>query len=207
MPSNTRPLPLVARLAFTAWMGVWVTIIVTTAGPGNFWWLCNLAQFILLVAVWVPLPLWVSSQAGTVTAVGLVWVVDVCAGLVLGDSPTGMTAYMFDPSYPLIQRLSSTYHVWMPLFVLWYCHRNGYDRRGVALQCAIGSLAIIGSWWFGDPERNLNYTHAPFGIEQTWMPDAVYIPLLCVATAVLVYLPGHHVVRLILDRLPQGRIR
>lgn len=199
---HARPLPLSASLAFTAWMIVWVTIILETAGAQNFWWLCNLAQFIMLVAVWYPLPLWVSSQAGTVTAVGLVWTLDVAVGLVAGGSLTGITAYMFDPSFSLIQRVSSTYHVWLPAFVLWYCHRQGYDRRGFLLQCVIGSLAIIGSWWLGDPERNLNYTRAPFGVEQNWMPNAVYIPLLCLATAVLVYLPGHHVVQWILQRLP-----
>ncbi|MDX1627043.1 MAG: hypothetical protein R3323_11085, partial [Wenzhouxiangellaceae bacterium] len=122
-------------------------------------------------------------------------------------SPTGITAYMFDADYSLALRLTSTYHLWFPAYVLWLCRRQGYDDRGPWLQCGIGSAAIVGGWWFGDPERNHNYTQAPFGIEQTWMPDAVYIPLLCIATALALYWPGHFIVRAILRRLgaPNGR--
>lgn len=194
------PVPLAARILYTAWMLAWVPLILATAGAQNFWWLCNCALFIVLVATWFPSPLLISSQAGTVTVVGLVWAADLAAGLVFGDSPTGITAYMFEPALPLIQRLASLYHLWFPIYAVWLCRRQGYDDRGPWLQCVIGSLAIVGGWWFGDPVRNLNYTQAPFGIEQTWLPDAVYLPLLCVATAAALYWPGHRIVRWVLAR-------
>jgi hypothetical protein len=195
---HRRTLPAFVPPAFTAWMVAWVAIILANTGPQNFWWLCNLAQFIVLYSVWRDDRLLLSSQAGTVVLVGLVWGLDLFAGLLLGASPTGTTAYMFNPELSLAHRLSSTYHLWLPVFILWVLHRRGYDRRGPWLQCGIGSALIVGGWWFGDRERNLNYVHAPFGIEQTWMPDALWIPLLCLATAVLVYLPGHFLVRAVL---------
>lgn len=194
-------LPLVARLGFTLWMAFWVPVILATQGPQNFWWLCNLAQFLILYVVWRPNRLLIASQAGTVTLVGLCWGLDFLVGLVAGDSVTGITAYMFNPEFPLIQRASSTYHLWLPVFVLWLCRRQGYDRRGPWLQGLIGSLAIVGGWLFGDPERNLNYTQAPFGIEQTWLPQPIYIPLLCLGTALFIYVPGHFLVRWILRNL------
>lgn len=184
-------------------MAVWVPIIWTSQGPQNFWWLCNLAQFLLLAGLWWPSPLLVSSQAGTVTVVGLVWTLDLLVALVVGDSLTGITAYMFSSELPLPLRLSSTYHIWLPLFVLWLCWYQGYDRRGVWLQCVIGTAAIVGGWWFAEPERNVNYTIAPFQIEQTWLPHGVYIALLCIATAGLIYAPGHYAVQCALARLPQ----
>ena len=196
--SVDRPL-WIARLGFSLWMAIWLPIILSTQGPQNFWWLCNLAQFLLLYALWHPNRLVISSQAGTVLAVGFTWTLDFIVGLFVGDSITGIAAYMFDPEYPLIQRATSTYHIWLPLLFLWLCHRYGYDRRGVWLQAVIGSLAIVGGWLWGDPERNLNYTHAPFGVEQTWLPDIVYIPLLCLGTALFIYVPGHFVVRGILE--------
>ncbi|RFF26696.1 hypothetical protein DZK25_11550 [Wenzhouxiangella sp. 15181] len=190
-------MPLPARLFFTLWMAAWVPVVIATQGPQNFWWLCNLAQFIVLWCVWQPQPLLLSSQAGTVVLVGLVWTLDLVAALVLGDSPTGITTYMFNNELPLALRATSTYHVWLPLFMLWLCRREqvGYDRRGPWLQCLIGSVAIVGGWWLGEPERNLNYTHAPFGIEQVWLPAPLYVAALCLATALLVYLPGHWLVR------------
>lgn len=193
-PAEAGPFPLPARLAFTGWMLLWVPVILATRGPQNFWWLCNLAQFVLLAALWTSSRLLISSQAGTVVLVGVAWTLDFAVALVFGQSPAGITAYMFDEELALIQRATSIYHVWLPVFVVWLCRRHGYDPRGVWLQCAIGTLAIVGGWLFGDPERNLNYTRAPFGIEQTWLPDAAWIPVLCFGTALLVYLPGHWLV-------------
>jgi len=208
-PSNTsapttRPVPLPARVAFTLWMALWVPVVLTSQGPQNFWWLCNLAQFILLYSIWTSDRLLISSQAGTVVVVGIVWTVDFAVALLIGSSPSGITAYMFNDDLPIALRATSTYHIWLPVLVLWLCRRLGYDGRGFRLQCGIGSLVIVGGWLFGDPGRNLNYTVAPFGMEQVWLPQPVYIPLLCVATAVLVYLPGHWIVKAISPRAGPG---
>jgi len=174
--------------------------VLASQGPQNFWWLCNLAQFILLYSVWTSNRLLISSQAGTIVVVGAVWTIDLVGALITGSSPFGITPYMFNEDLSIALRATSTYHVWLPLFVLWLCRRQGYDGRGLWLQCAIGTAAILGGWIFGDPVRNLNYTIAPFGIQQVWLPQALYIPVLCVGTAVLVYLPGHLVVRAIAGR-------
>lgn len=179
------------RIGFTVWMLVWVPVVLSSQGLQNFWWLCNLAQFILLFALWRGDRLLISSQAGTVLVVGLVWGIDFFGMLLFGASPFGITYYMFDDRLPLALRATSTYHLWLPLLMLWLVARLDYDRRGFWLQCGIGSLAIVGGALFGNPVRNLNYVHAPFGVEQTWLPQPVWIPLLCLATALLVYLPGH----------------
>lgn len=193
-PDAAASIPLAARLGFTLWMLVWVPVVLSSQGPQNFWWLCNLAQFIVLYAIWRPNRLLISSQAGTVVLVGLVWTIDFVIALLSGQSPFGITLYMFNEELPIALRLTSTYHIWLPIFLLWLCRRQGYDRRGPWLQCLIGSAAIVGGWLFGDPVRNLNYTHAPFGVEQVWLPQALFLPLLCLATALLVYLPGHLIV-------------
>jgi len=192
--------PLAARIGFTLWMVFWIPVVLASQGPQNFWWLCNLAQFILLYSVWTSNRLLISSQAGTIVVVGAVWTIDLVGALITGSSPFGITPYMFNEDLSIALRATSTYHVWLPLFVLWLCRRQGYDGRGLWLQCAIGTAAILGGWIFGDPVRNLNYTIAPFGIQQVWLPQALYIPVLCVGTAVLVYLPGHLVVRAIAGR-------
>jgi hypothetical protein len=182
-------------VGFTLWMALWVPIVLASQGAHNFWWLCNLAQFLLLYAVWSSDRLIIASQAGTVVLIGLVWSVDFIAALLLGGSPFGITSSMFNEALPITLRATSTYHIWLPVLTLWLVFRLGYDRRGPWLQCGIGTLAIVGSAVFGMEGRNLNYTEAPFGIEQTWLPDPVFIPLLCIATALVVYLPGHWIVR------------
>ena len=38
-----------AKFAFTAWMVIWTVVVWQAQGPQNFWWLCNVAQFVLLI--------------------------------------------------------------------------------------------------------------------------------------------------------------
>ena len=206
MTIQGEPVPRVVRLAFTLWIAVWVPIIVATYGFQNFWWLCNVAQFILLYAVWRPNPLLVASQAGTVIVIGLVWVLDFGTGLVVGDSVTGATAYMFDDEIPLIARITSFYHVWLPPFVLWLCWHSGYDARGVWLQCIIGTVVIFGARFASEAERNINFAFEPLVVELAWLPTGLYLVLLALVTAVCVYWPGHLLVRSLLARLPRRRV-
>lgn len=188
---RTSGIPLSLKLGFTAWMMFWVPVVLTNQGPQNFFWLCNLAQFITLYAIWTENRLLIASQVGVVTVVGIGWTLDVAAGVALGDSPTGLTAYMFSDRLPLIARLSSLYHIFLPILLIVLVWRLGYDRRGPWLQCVIGGGAIIGGWLFTEPERNVNWMFYAFGSEQTWMPEPLWALVLMVAYPVLFYFPGH----------------
>ena len=42
-----------------------------------------------------------------------------------------------------------------------------------------------------DPERNLNWVWAPFGVEQVWLPPALYLAVCMAAYPLLLYLPTH----------------
>ncbi len=192
-------IPFLARLAFSLWMFFWVYVVLTNHGPQNFFWLCNLAQFIILYVVWSGNRLLLSSQAGMVCLVGIVWTLDFIVALALGgDSLTGFTAYMFSDELALIARSVSLYHVFLPPFVVWLVWRIGYDHRGVWLQCGIGAIAVIGGWLLTDPERNVNWVHQLFGMEQVWMPDLLWVVVLLVLYPLIIYLPGHWLVRALL---------
>jgi hypothetical protein len=187
--------------AFTAWMAAWVPIVLWAYGPQNFLWVCNIAQFLVLYAVWRNHRLLLSSQAGTICLVGLVWTLDFTLGLFTGGRTASFTAYMFDAEIPLLARASSLYHVGLPLFVLWLLGRTGYDRRGPWLQSAIGGLAVVGAWLFTEPHRNVNWIYEPFGIEQAWLPTPAFVTLLVLLYPLLLYFPGHLLVRAVLRRL------
>jgi hypothetical protein len=196
-----------AAWGFSAWMAFWVPVILWAYGPQNFLWICNLAQFLILYALWRGDALVLSSQAGTVCLVGVVWTLDFVLALATGGRSATFTAYMFDPQLPLLARLSSLYHVGLPVFVLWQLRRSGYDRRGPWLQCVIGAVAVVGGWLFTEPHRNINWVHAPFGLEQAWMPEPWYVALLVLAYPVLLYWPGHGLVLLALGRHGRRAVR
>jgi hypothetical protein len=113
--------PMGAKIGFTLWMLIWVPVILTEQGPQNFFWLCNIAQFLILYCLWSGNLLLLSSQAGTVVLVGIGWTLDVLLALALGgNSLTGFTDYMFSDELALSARLASLYHVAVPVFLLWH---------------------------------------------------------------------------------------
>ncbi len=195
---ESRAIPLGAKLGFTAWMLFWVPVILWAYGPQNFFWLCNMAQFLVLYGVWSQNRLVLSSQAGVMTLVGAGWTLDFLIGLPLGDSVTGFTSFMFDETNPLLARATSLYHVGLPPFLLWLVHRVGYDRRGPWLQCGIGAAGVTGGWLFTDPERNVNLVHRVFGMEQVWMPEPLFVAFLVLLYPLIIFFPGHGLTLLVL---------
>lgn len=184
-------IPLAVKLGWTLWVAVWAPVYWFEAGPGNFLWLCDMASFVLVAAFWLESPLLVSSQAVGVLLVQTAWAVDYCGRLIFGVHPIGGTEYMFDPAKPLWLRSFSLFHLVMPPLLLWAVHRLGYDRRGWRLQTLLTWALLPATLLLTDPERNINWLRAPFGMEQVWMPPRVFLLVAMAAYPLLLYFPTH----------------
>jgi hypothetical protein len=182
-------IPRWLKLAYTAWFLVWVPIYWIENGPANFLWLCDVANFVILGAIWLESPLLFSSQAVSVLLIQIVWMVDVATRLVAGFHPIGGTEYMFEAARPLFGRLLSLFHVFVPLLLVYALWRLGHDRRGWRLQTLICWLVLPASFWIGEPRENLNWLWSPFGIEQTWLPPSAFLAVCMIAYPVVLYLP------------------
>ena len=183
--------PAWLKLAYAAWMVVWIPVYWVHNGPANFLWFCDLANFILGLGLWFESSLLVSSQAVGVLVVQILWICDVLGRLLLGRHLIGGTEYMFDPAEPFGVRLLSLFHVVMPGLLLWGIARLGFDRRGLRLQTAINWVVLPICFFFTDPVRNLNWLHEPFGLEQTLMPPLVFLFVSMVAGPLVLYVPSH----------------
>ncbi|MCH4563496.1 hypothetical protein MKP05_10175 [Halomonas sp. EGI 63088] len=184
-------LPLWLKLAFTAWILGWAPTYWVLLGPQNYFWLCNLANFLILVGLWREHRLLLSMQWLAVSLVGSLWAVDVGTAWLTGMHPIGGTEYMFDENQPLLTRMMSLYHLILPPvagFALW---RLGYDRRALAWQTGLTWLVVPLSYVFTDPERNINWVHGPFGQPQDSLDPLVYLAGLTLLWPVAVYLPVH----------------
>lgn len=190
-PTARRALPLWLKVGYTLWFLVWVPVYWVDNGPANFLWLCDVANIVVLAAVWLESPLLFSSQAVSVLLIQLTWIVDVTTRLLAGFHPIGGTEYMFESARPLLGRLLSLFHVFIPVLLLWALWRLGHDRRGWRLQTLICWLVLPLSFWIGEPEANLNWLWAPFGIEQTWMPPRAFLLFCMVAYPLLIFWPTH----------------
>ena len=196
-----------ATIAFTLWMLFWVPVVLSTYGPQNFLWLCNLAQFIFLYAAWTRNRLLASSQAGIMCFVGLIWTLDFSQALLSGGQTAVMTKYMFMDVLPLLARVSSLYHVFVPIFAIYLVYSLGYDRRGPWVETGIGTAAILATALFTDPARNVNWLVKPFEIEQVWVSQPVYVVLLLIAYPLLLFWPGHALVLAVLAFLNKRRVQ
>ena len=200
-PLPLNRIPLVVKLLYTAFVLVLVPYYWKEYGVTNFLYYCDVALFLALVAAWTERPLFASMAAVGITIPQLLWQVDFL-GQLLGVPATGMTNYMFDPGISLFARGLSFFHFWLPLLLLYFVWKLGYDRRaflnwtvlawGLMLTCYFLLPAAGAELAFPNQPRNVNYV---FGMDdaqpQTWMPSWAWLTLLLVGLPTLIYAPTH----------------
>ena len=193
--TSTGRVPLWIKLAYTGWMAVWVPLYWRENGPSNFLWICDFANFALLVALWAESAILASSQLAGVLFIQVLWAFDYFGRLLFGAHPIGGTEYMFDPASPLWLRSLSLFHLWSVPLLIWLVRRLGHDPRGWRLQTAVASILLPASVVVGTPEQNLNWMYAPFGVEQTLLPALAFAFVAVPIVAVVLFWLGDRVSR------------
>ena len=61
-PFHVTGIPLSVKLIYTAWMAVWISVYWTHSGLLNFFWLCDVANFLVGLALWLDSPLLISAH-------------------------------------------------------------------------------------------------------------------------------------------------
>ena len=169
-----------------AWLLLYVPSYTAAYGPANFLFLCNLSVFITALGLWLGSPLLLSSQAVGLLIVSCVWTLDVASRLLTGGHWIGGTEYMWDPRWPLATRLMSLYHAAAPLLLVYTLRRVGYDRRGLALQSAIATAAILLGRLFG-PAANLNHAFRDPILKRSFEPAALHLAIVIGVLVGLLY--------------------
>ncbi|MCA1770048.1 MAG: hypothetical protein LC652_08930 [Halomonas sp.] len=194
-PKSYAAIPLWLKLVFSLWILVWAPSYGVLLGVQNFFWLCNLASFLLLVALWSEQRTLMSMQWLAVALVGSLWTIDVATASLTGWHPIGGTEYMFDPEHPPLAKAMSLYHLILPLVAGLGIARLGYVRRALLWQSLLTLGVLPLTYLLTDPERNINWVHGPFGQHQEWLPPLVYLGALMVLWPLLIYLPVHMLTR------------
>jgi len=152
--------------------------------------LCDVGAIIACLGVFLQIPILISSQAVGSVFVGLLWGLDVGWRLVTGHHLTGGTEYMWDTNYPIWNRLLSTFHLGLPLLLLWAMRKLRYDARALALQSAIVAPLFIFSR-FLPPELNMNYAFQDPLFHRAWGPAPVHLAIIFAGTVIILYWPSH----------------
>jgi len=199
--TSTAHLPLWLKLAYTAFMMVLVPVYLANYGPTNFFYFCDVALLLTLVAVWRESALLASVAAVGILLPQLLWVVDFGAHLV-GFKLTGMTDYMFDPTRSLFLRGLSLFHGWLPFMLAFLVFKLGYDRRALPVWSILTwALILVCFFFLPKPGAVLANPHAPVNINyvrgmsetvaQSWMPEWAWLALMLVGMPALIFTPTH----------------
>ncbi|WP_404474308.1 hypothetical protein LG301_06055 [Vreelandella venusta] len=189
--SSVANVPRWLKLAFTLWILIWAPSYVVLLGAQNFFWLCNVASFLLLAALWSEQRTLMSMQWLAVALVGSLWSLDVATAALTGTHLIGGTEYMFDPEHPPIARAMSLYHVVLPLVAGIGVAKLGYSRRALRWQTLLTWIVLPTTYLFTEAERNINWVHGPFGQPQDTLAPLLYLFLLTLVWPLVIYLPVH----------------
>jgi hypothetical protein len=97
---------------------------------------------------------------------------------------------MWDTRYPLWVRLLSSFHIGLPVAMLWAMRKVGYDRRALALQAAIAAALFVIAR-FLPPELNLNYAYRDPIFHRAWGPAPAHLAVIFIGAVGLLYWPTH----------------
>ena len=193
-------IPLWLKIAWTAWVAVWIPAYSYQYGFKNFLWFCDIGNFMLMIGLWLESPVVVSWQACSVLIVQILFTIDLVSRALFGVHPIGGTGYMFNDdgsNIPIAMRLLSLFHVATPPLLLWALYRLRYDRRGLYYQIATAWIVLPICWLGWDEKTNLNWVWGPFDRPQYVVRPWLYLLVCLFGYPLILYLPTH----LVLTRL------
>jgi hypothetical protein len=123
------------------------------------------------------------------------WNVGFFVRLTTGRSITGLSEYMFESRRPLLSRLLSLFHVFLPPLMVWLVWRLGYDGRAFIAMTLLALIVLPVTYATTKPEHNINWVHGWEGKIPWGLSPRTYVALLMVAFPVVVFLPTHFLLR------------
>jgi len=196
---QTWRIPLLVKLAFTAYMAVLVPVYWHYYGPTNFLYFCDVAMILTLLAIWPENALLISMCAVGILVPQAIWVFDFLV-TAAGHPLLQMTTYMFDASHSLLLRLLSLFHGWLPFLLVYLVWKTGYDRRALPSWTALAWVLLLISFFLMPPPApdpgltpvNINYV---FGMSdnaaQTYVRPAVWFAGLMIGLPLFAFYPAH----------------
>ena len=145
----------------------------------------------MVPALWLENALLASMMAVSIIFFEAIWNIDFFTRLATSKSLIGLSAYMFDPKIPLFIRALSSFHIGLPLLLLWTLHRLGYDRRAFFCQTILALLVLPLSYLVSNPRENVNWVYGFGETAQRTLPAPIFLILVMMIFPIVAYLPTH----------------
>ena len=135
--------PYGLKISYYAFMALMFPVYITHYPLANFFNLCQVHLFLVLVSFLTDTHFFISMSALGISFIQFFWCLDLICET-LGIHFIGGTKYMYDTSYPLYLRSISLFHAWFPFFLLYLIKKVGYDKRALYPQFILSySLCLL----------------------------------------------------------------
>jgi hypothetical protein len=208
MTHQQQRLPLALKLAYTAFMAVFLPVYWHYYGPTNFLYFCDTALILTLIGIWPENALLISMCAVGLLIPQIYWAFDFLVNAA-GHSLTGITDYMFETKRSLFLRGLSLFHGWLPFLLIYLVWKIGYDRRAFWSWTVLAWVLLLVCFFLMPPPMpdpglmpvNINYVwglsdYAP----QPWVSPYVWFAGLMIGLPLLVFAPTHLVLARVMPK-------
>ena len=179
------------KLALTVFVIILVPVYWKNHGVQNFLWISDIALFITVLALWLNSKLLMSAIILTALPFEILWNIDFFYQVATKNSLLGISEYMFDEQISVFVRSLSLFHIFLPFIWLWFLSTLGYHTFAWVYAIAIVLILVPLTYFFTNPEQNINWVYLPTVYGWTWMPANLWIALLMVGVPILIVLPLH----------------
>jgi transmembrane protein TMEM164 len=208
--SRSLRIPLGLKIAYSVFVAVLVPYYWREYSAWNFLYFCDVALLVTLVGLWTESKFLISLEGVAILLPQTLWLVDLSFTM-FGGKLLGMTDYMFDRHIPLVTRLLSSFHGWLPVLLVYLLIRLGYDRRAIWWQSIIGVALLLFCFFFAPkPPPPVDRPNAAININYVWgtddhhpqtkMPPAQWLLVLSSVIVLGMYVPTHLVLRTVMPK-------
>jgi hypothetical protein len=138
--------PYGLKISYYAFMTLMFPAYITYYPFANFFNLCQLHLFLVLISFLTDTHLFISMSALGISIIQFFWCLDLICETI-GINFIGGTKYMYDTSYPLYLRSLSLFHAWFPFFLLYLIKKVGYDKRALYPQFILSNSVCLLSYY------------------------------------------------------------
>lgn len=180
-------IPLVLKIAWTAWLLVWAPVYWKQYGAQNFLYFCDIGNLLIALGLWAESRLILSWQAVALLIFQSLYAIDLIGTFLFRRHAIGGTEYMFDPTIPLLVRLLGLYHLVVPPLLLWVVHRLGCDQSAWK-WATVEMLIVVPINFFWRGQYNVNFARG-IAHEQHLLPPWLYLIGYLIVVPLVVYWP------------------
>jgi hypothetical protein len=161
---------------------------ISVGEPFHLLWLCDLTLLITGIGILIKSPIMLSSQLVGTLPIQIAWNLDFWLRIISGSKVFGFTEYMFSTSHPAEVKILSTFHVFLPVFLIYAIILFGYEIRGWIWQSILTVFVYFLSYFTTDVIQNTNWTLGPFWKPQTMLPECLYLIIWTLLTLLMYFI-------------------